>query len=277
MTTVLAPVAGASRMRARARVRTERCGDRNRLDVLRSHGTWSLRPVIGHLPRPWSDLGVDPAAVQVCVTAAAAGPLGGDELVLDLEVGEGSSLVLTESSATLVLPGHDGAESRITVNVHVAAGGTLVWLPQQVISVSGSDHRNEVSVQLEGDARLVLREQLLLGRKGEESGRMRQRVRVGRDGRPVLAQDLELGTAVSRSVSVAGPHRAVGSLLVVDPLVDGLAAALLEGDGSMLPLAAGGAVLVTALGPDNLSLDRQFHEALHGILSHVTTTRGHQT
>lgn len=260
MTVVVPAVAGASRMRARAHVRTELQGGRTRLEVLRSQAPLSLRPTIPRQSEPWARFVDDPA--HLCMTAAAAGPLGGDELVLEVEVGAGSALVLTESSATLVLPGHDGAQSRMRVRARVAPGGAFVWLPQPVIAAAGCDHLNDVAVELAPDAQFVMREQLLLGRKDEDSGHLRQRVRVRRDGRPLLAQDLDLGSATGSSPAVAGPHRAVGSLLVVDPRLDAGSSALLDEDGAVLPLAGGGAVLVNALAADNTGLRRQLGQAL---------------
>lgn len=275
--TAVAPsrAAGASRMRARAHLRTELDGGRTRLAVLRSQAPLSLRPTIPARAEPWADFADDPA--HVCMTAAAAGPLGGDELVVEVEVGPGSALVLTESSATLVLPGHDGAPSRTRVRATVAAGGAFVWLPQPVIAAAGCDHLNDVAVDLAPDARFVMREQLLLGRKGEDSGHLRQKVRVRRDGRPLLAQDLDLGSEAGRSPAVVGSHRAVGSLLVVDPRLALDSSALLDEDGALLPLAAGGAVLVNALAADNTGLRRQFAQALDLIGNQPPATEGQET
>ena len=49
-------------------------------------------------------------------------------------------------------------------------------------------------MQLADDARLLIREEILLGRHGETSGRVRQRVSVRYAGRPLYRQDLEVGT-----------------------------------------------------------------------------------
>lgn len=252
---------GGARMRARACLATELDhdapgGGRSRVSVLRSEAPLVLRPTIARQAEPWvRGLG---RAARVSLAAGAAGPVGGDELDLTVRVGAGSSLVLTEVSHTLLLPGRDGARSRTRVHVHVGDRATLVWLPEPVIAARGCDHVGDVDVVLEEGARLLLREEALLGRHGEEPGRLRQRIRVTRRGRPLYHQDLLLGTPTSRAPSVVGHRRAVGSVLVVDParppergrcdacpvLVGGGA------DSAVLPLAGGG-IVVSALADDN--------------------------
>lgn len=254
---------GALRMHATARLRTElapdgRGGQRTRLAALRSEAPLKLRPTIASAPEPWAAHADDFA--RVCLAAAAAGPVGGDRLHLDIQVAAGSSLVLTEASATLLLPGHDGAESVLEIHATVEEGGTLVWLPEPVIAARGSHHTTLVNVALAPDARLLLREELILGRKGEPSGHLRQRVRVRRDGRPLHAQDLTLG--LDHSPAVTGGHGAVGSLLVVDPELGRREVCLLSEDGVLLPLAGDGAVLVNALAADSGALRRQLDSGL---------------
>lgn len=272
---------GAARMRARASLSTElhrdprgRC--RSRLSGLRSEAPLVLRPTIAQRCEPWTR-GIRTTA-WVSLAAGAAGPVGGDELELTVRVGAGSALVLTEVSHTLLLPGRDGARSRIGVHVQVEDGGTLVWLPEPVIAARGCDHVNDVDVVLGHGSRLLLREEALLGRHGEGPGRLRQRIRVTREGVPIYQQDLQLGTATSRAPSVAGSRRAVGSLLLVDPgaapagaagaagsaLSDADPAALVGPEAAVLPLAAGG-VVVTALADDNVGLRTALEAGLEAV------------
>ena len=267
MTAVLA--AGTerpTRMRARAHVRTELNADaagrtRTRLATLRSQAPLKLRPTIGRRNEQWAaDQTADLA--HVCLAAAAAGPVGGDELVLQVEVGAGTTLVLTEASATLLLPGTDGAQSRLQVRVEVGPGATFVWLPEPMIAARGCYHVNNIDVELAADARLLLREELLLGRRGESSGRVRQVLKVRRDGRALYLQELVLGEDFSCSPAIVGGHRAVGSILVVDPALPGIDPVQLAEDGALLPLAGGQAVLVQALSSDSIGLRRQLDAAL---------------
>lgn len=256
----------ALRMRARAHLCTELVSGsppRTRLSVLRSQAPLKLRPSIARGPEPWAPYAVEPA--RVCLAASGAGPMGGDDLSLDIEVGAGTTLLLTEASATLLLPGADAAQSRLTVRARVAPRATFVWMPEPVIAARGCHHVNDIAVDLASDARLVLREELLLGRRGEAPGAVDQRLRIRRQDRPLLAQDLALGRKSDHSAAIVAGHRAVGSMVVVDPELPVLEPRGLGGDGVLLPLAAGQAVLAQALADDSIDLRGQLDAALQEL------------
>jgi urease accessory protein len=257
-------------IRARASLATElhlpaQGAGRTRVSTLRSEAPLILRPALPKAREPWAAHAHDVA--RVSLAAGAGGPVGGDELHLQVRVGAGSSLVLAEISPTLALPGPHGGQSRLRVDVEVAAGGTLIWLPEPVIAARGCDHLTDVRVELDEQARLFLREELLLGRHGETGGRIVQRVSVRRGGLPLYRADLELGTATAGTPAVAGNHRAIGSTVIVDPgWADSgpPAVSQLPGRAVMLPLA-GPAVVVTALADDNLALRHQLEVALRTL------------
>lgn len=267
MTTAVAASAAAdpgprrgpgSRMRAHAHLATELRSApdgrvRSCVSALRSEAPLTLRIARAKAPEPWA-ADVDDV-VRVALTAGAAGPVGGDQLDLTVEVGTGSSLVLSEISPTLLLPGPHGERSVTRVRIRVAAGGTLIWLPEPMIAVRGCIHLNDVAVHLEQGSRFLMREEVLLGRHGEISGQVTQRVSVRLGGRPLYRQDLQIGTRDAGSPSVLGDHRAVGSTVVVDPSWAERPPELhrLDGDAAVLPLE-GPAALITALGGDNLQL-----------------------
>jgi urease accessory protein len=262
-----APVPSALRMSAHAVIATQLSAGRDggactRVSTLRSEAPLVLRPAVRREPEPWTANRVGVA--RVCLSAGAAGPVGGDQLTLDVRVGAGSTLVLGEISATLLLPGADGAVSRTIVRVTVEAGGTLLWWPQPVIAARGCNHVTEARIALMGDARLIMREEILLGRHDEAPGLLRQRLSVRRDALPVHVQDLELGSTTGRSPAVLGEHRALGAILVVapDPLPD--ATILLDRQSLVMPLAAG-AALVSALGEDNLEVRRRLCDGLEAL------------
>jgi urease accessory protein len=192
----------------------------------------------------------------VSVAAGAAGPVGGDQLTLDIDVGPGSALVLTDISPTLLLPGPHGRPSRSTTRVKVKDGATLVWLPEPLIAAANCNHFNDIRVELASTARLLIREELILGRCGEEPGSIQQRLQVRRGGQPLYHQNLHVGPDAPgwNSAAVTATHRAVGSLLVVNPgqawPINGL---LLTDTAALLPLS-GPAVLITALADDSLDL-----------------------
>ncbi|TFV46522.1 urease accessory protein UreD [Blastococcus sp. TF02A_35] len=228
---------------------------RSRIATLRSQAPLMLRLTHPKGPEPWTRLG--DGAARVCLAAGAAGPIGGDAYALDIQVGDGSTLVLREISASLLLPGPLGGQSTLHTTVRVGAGATLVWLPEPMIAARGCHHLTDVQVDLAAGARLVLREELLLGRHGEQPGDVVARLRIRLDGRPLLHQDLALGPAAVgwNSAAVTGGRRALGSLVVVDPAwADDPPPATLVGDtAAVLPLP-GPAALVSALADDALQL-----------------------
>jgi urease accessory protein len=238
------------------------------VSTLRSEAPLALRLTRAKTPEPWAADATD--VVRVCVAAGLAGPVGGDVLALDVEVGPGSALVLAEISPTLALPGPHAQRSQTTTRIHVAAHGTLIWLAEPIVAVRGCDHVNEVHVQLEEGARFLMREEVLLGRHGEPSGTVRQHVHVRLGDRPLYRHDLTLGRSADEAPSVVGSHHAVGSILVVDPAwrMDWTdhppSACLLPGDAALLPLE-GPAALITALSPDSLALRRQLQAGLTAL------------
>lgn len=155
----------------------------------------------------------------VRLVAAAGGPLGGDELCLDVEVGDGARLELRSVAASVVLPDRAGRESSMVLRARVGAGGHLSLLPEPTVICRGARHRAETYVWLHPSASLALREELVLGREGERGGRVSALLHVDRGERALLRSTLELDAAdpATHNPSVLGGARAVGSLLTVDP------------------------------------------------------------
>lgn len=253
-------------MASRAVLHCESVDGRNRITRMRSHGQIVLRPTRPKGDEPWAHRSA--SAARVSIAAGSAGPLGGDRLALDVHVGPGAVLVLNEISATLALPGTSGEQSVITYTVRVDEGATLIWLPEPVIAARDCDHRQDIHIDLASDARLFLRESLITGRHGEESGNIQQHVRVVRDGEPVYDQNLRLGSRFPGwdSPSVTDRSRSVGSIIVVDPgtTLGAGRADLIDDDTVSLGLADD-VVQVTAVAADSLTLSRSLDEALRRL------------
>lgn len=231
-----------SGLTAHASVAAERVGPRTRCTTLRSSPPISLRTTPGAL----------------YLASSAAGPIGGDSLRLDIDVASGAELEIRTVAASLAHPSAGGHRSQLDVNVTVADGATLRWLPEQTVLVRGCDHRTMGVIRLAASGSLVWRDEVVLGRHGEPSGSLLQRLRVDVAGRPLLRNDLTVGPAWPGSDGPAGvgPARAVGTLVLVGPRaaetgpavpVDGVRVGRCE--------LGPGAVLVTALG-DRPSLVR---------------------
>lgn len=228
------------------------------LPVLESHGPLALRRTRGSGDE-----------ARVMLVGAMSGPLGGDRLAVEAEVGEGARLHMGSAAATIALPGQGKDEARYDVRVRVAANGELRWLPEQLISARGSDLRVTTSLDLASGARLVFREEQVLGRAGEEPGRLSSRLTVRLDGRALLDQEVSCGPGAPGGwdgPAVLGGYRALGQLVVVRPeFAERAPAPRVLGESAALTPLAGPAVLVSALAPDALLLRRVLDEALAGL------------
>jgi urease accessory protein len=206
---------------------------------------------------------------RVMLVGAMSGPLGGDAFAVQAQVGGGARLRVGSAAATIALPGQAKGEAHYDVRLDVADGGELEWLPEQLISAGGSELYVRTRVDLGAGARLVLREEQVLGRAGEEPGRLTSRLTVCVEGRVLLDQELACGPGAPGGwdgPAVLGGHRAVGQLVVVRPgfEVEPVAARVL-GDGAVLMPLAGPAVLVSAVAADALRLRRVLDEALAAL------------
>ncbi|MGW2632132.1 urease accessory protein UreD [Streptomyces chattanoogensis] len=253
-------------LRATARITARADGAEGvtRLPVLDGDGPLALRRVrgSGHQAR-------------VCVVGAMSAPLGGDRLAVEAVAEEGAALHITAAAATVALPGRNAGHATYDVRLTVADGGQLEWLPEPLISAAGSDLRMTTTVELAPTARLVLREEQVLGRTGEPTGALRSRLTVRRGGRTLLDQETAYGPGAPGwdTAAVLDGHRATGQLLVVEPerYAEPVGVRLLgegadgAGQGVLAPLA-GPAALVTAVAPDALRLRRLLDEAARSHL-----------
>lgn len=246
----------AAGVRARARIEARADGrGGTALPVLEGEGPLAPRRTRAHATE-----------ARVLLVGAMSGPLGGDRFAVEAGVGEDARLHLGSAAATLALPGQAKGESRYDVRLHVAARGELHWLPEQLISARGSDLHVTTRAELAPGARLLLREEQVLGRAGEEPGRLTSRLTVRLGGATLLDQELSCGPGAPGGwdgPAVLGGHRAVGQLVLVAPeLAASPAEARMLGEGTALMPLAGRGVLVTAVAPDALALRRRLDEAL---------------
>lgn len=232
----------AASVNARCRIAVEYAGrGMTRIATLRSQPPLLLRPTPG----------------AVYLVGGAAGPLGGDDVHLEVRVGSNASLTLRTVAACVALPGTHGATSCFTVDVYVGTEGSLCWLPEPSVAACGCRHQVRAVVRAEQGARVVWREALLLGRHGEVPGSYWSRMDLEVSGRPVLRQELAVGPAVPGwdASAVTGGARAIGSVLVVDPgWTENVPSPAMLGDTAAAFPLAGPAALVSALASDATSL-----------------------
>ena len=191
------------------------------------------------------------SAAVVHLVGGAAGPLGGDHLCLDLEVGPGAAVCLRSVAASVALPARSGARSQLTVAATVATGGLLHWLPEQTVAAAGCRHATFAAVELEDGASLLWRDELICGRAHEPAGDAAITTSVAYAGRPLLRQTLRVGPDAPgwSGPAVLGSATATGSLLHVHPGTPPPPTAILAPTAVRMPLA-GPASLTTATALD---------------------------
>jgi len=128
------------------------------------------------------------------------GVVGGDLLDIEAETTEGARALVTTPGATKFYLSA-GQTAHQVQRLRIAAGSALEWLPQENIFFPGALVRLDTLIRLEGDARFLGWEIQCLGRPviGEsfDAGRAEFRLRLERDGRPLLLERLDV-TADSR-------------------------------------------------------------------------------
>ncbi|WP_428965156.1 urease accessory protein UreD [Micromonospora fluostatini] len=190
---------------------------------------------------------------EVYVVGAAAGPLAGDDLRLEIEVTSGAAVRVHTVAASVALPGRAGATSRMVVSARVHSGAALHWLPEQTVAAAGCAHLAESRVEVAEGATLTWRDELICGRHAEDPGDAVLHTVVDLAGRPLLRQTLAVGPQAPgwSGPAVLGGAPATGSLLVLHPERPAEPPWVHPGGtAARLPLAGGPATLWTAIAPD---------------------------
>jgi len=214
---------------------------------------------------------VRPTSRGVYLVGGAAGPIGGDRLRLEIDLGTAARLTVRTAASSVALPGQSGEASTLHVEAAVGDGGSLRWLPEPAVAAACCHHRSTARVSVGTGGRLLWREELILGRHGEQPGAFTSRLSIDVAGAPLLRQELSVGPGHPGwdGPAVAGSSRAVGSVVVVDPRwVDSpppRPTAPLGEQAAVLALS-GPAVQVVALADDAVALRRLLDAGVDSFL-----------
>jgi urease accessory protein len=202
---------------------------------------------------------------EVVFLNTAGGLTGGDRLVYVGHVASGARATLTTQTAERAYRSAGGA-AEMVVELSAGAGADLHWLPQETILFDGAALDRRTTVALEGDARLLMVESLVLGRAA-----MGERVmaldladtrRITRDGAPVLIEPLRLTADVlaRRSPATLGAARAMATVILAgqgaEDALGPVRAALTEPGTEAAASAWDGRLVVRAMAKDGWPLRR---------------------
>lgn len=125
-----------------------------------------------------------PEVCQHIIVHPPGGLAGGDRLQIDADVGRHAWAQLTSPGAAKWYRADRPASQQL--NLKVADGATLEWLPQETILYCGTQAELQTRIELQGDARLYYWDLLAVGRpaSGEAfaSGHLQTRLELMRDG-----------------------------------------------------------------------------------------------
>lgn len=209
---------------------------------------------------------------QVVLVSTLAGPLAGDRVSIEIEIGPDARLELRSAAATIAYPSggrHGGrhAEPRSIQSLRctVAAGGRLAWRQAELVLVSGARHESAVELDLDAGAAALVQETVIRGRHDEPGGSLAASVRCELGGRPLLRDSvlIEPGDPITDSGVVLGGARVYGSVSLL-----GLRAA--SGDPAELALARPGCLLRT-LGDDAPAVSAGLARARGAYLARLAT------
>ena len=157
-----------------------------RVDVTRRGGRQRL-DLVGGLLRPQVVLD-RPDHARIGLVATTALLLGGDEVELEVRVGEGASLELFDVAGTVAYHGR-GQSASWRVTIVLENGACLDYAGAPVVVSDGADVSRTLDLGLDPTAGVRLRETVVLGRSGQVGGRLRSRTEITVGGRPVLLED----------------------------------------------------------------------------------------
>jgi urease accessory protein len=204
------------------------------------------------------------AACEGVLINTGGGMTGGDRMTVDAALLEDAEAVLTTQAAEKIYRS-DGGDTEMAVSLALGRGSRLAWLPQEQILFDGGRFRRDLAVSMADDARLTLVESVVFGRwaRGEEvsEGTFRDRWRIRRGGRLVLAEDVRLEGPIAAALArpaVGKGARAVATFLHVGPdaeaQVEAVRAMLDDASSECGVSAWDGILLARFLSPDPQAL-----------------------
>ena len=175
-------------------------------------------------------------SATVSLVATQALLLGGDHVVVTIDVGAGMLLEVLEATGTVAY-NSGGVRSSWSVAARVASGGALLWHGEPFVVADGAAVTRVFDVDLEEGGVACLREVVVLGREGERGGSLRMTNDVRHAGAALLREDLDLSDPAERSApGILGAARCLDfvSMLGLRPSTDGPDLRLdLEGPGAL--------------------------------------------
>lgn len=174
---------------------------------------------------------------RVALIGQTALLLGGDDIGLDIEVGPGAHLDLSEVAATVAYHGR-GRSASYRVRIRVGEGSTLRYAAEPFVLADGAEVTRILDIDVAERAAAVLRETVVFGRSGEDGGWLDNRTMLRRAGVDVAREWLVGDASARRLPGVVSGAKVLDTVLVlgaaVQPPVPGQRFALPDPDCTVI-------------------------------------------
>ncbi|HEY5786796.1 MAG TPA: urease accessory protein UreD [Microlunatus sp.] len=151
---------------------------------------------------------------RVALVGQTALLLGGDQVALDIEVGPGAVLELSDIAGTVAYHGRGRAASWRT-SIRLGPGARCAYAGEPLILSDGSDVTRTLTVDLAEGATARLRETLVFGRADEVGGRLDATTLLRREGEEFCRERLVLDAEGRARPGVLAGVRVVDSVLTL--------------------------------------------------------------
>ena len=162
--------------------------------------------------------------LEVAMINTGGGIAAGDRVAVSVTAADGAVATLTAPAAERVYGAAEDDTATYDVSLTLAPGASLHWLPQDTILFNRARLKRRFTVDMSGDAELLIAETIVFGRtahgENEIQGTFRDAWRSRRDGRRVFADADRLDGAISSILdepAVAGGAAAATTIGLVAP------------------------------------------------------------
>lgn len=267
-----APVA-LQRTSGRGRIVVKQSAGRTRIDQLYQEGAARIRvPDRSHV-----------AGLEAVIINTAGGMTSDDDLTWQALAGQNTHLTVTTQACEKVYKA-DGTPANVAVELRIAEHAQLNWLPQETILFDKAQLSRTITAHLEGDAKLLLVEPIIFGRRAMretmQTGLWRDRWHISHQGKLIHVENARLEGAVAShlsSLAGLGGHTALATLALIgshaEGKLEGSRACLADGDdvmgGASFWMVGGiGKLVIRVAAPDGYTL----RKVLIPLINHLAST-----
>lgn len=151
---------------------------------------------------------------RVALVGQTALLLGGDEVALEVEVGPGAWLELSDIAGTVAYHGRGQAATWRT-SIRLGLGAQLSYAGEPLVISDGADVTRTLTLDLAEGAAACLRETTVFGRSGEIGGRLDSTTTLRRERTEICIERLLLDAAARARPGMLAGVRVVDSLLAL--------------------------------------------------------------